>query len=142
MDTNANNKIVSYIYEHWKLQPTKLVEWLKQWGCEKIVYDVMVYEPYINPIDNEYVHFWTAYSGEEMRDLYRFNSDIEDFYDTHKFRFNVTEIKLEVSTSIFIWENPSGRIGVQIGTEIMDFTLEMLESFLKEHCIFRIIKNS
>lgn len=142
MGTTNTDKIVSYIYEHWKLQPTKLVEWLKQWGCKKKVYDAMVYEPNINPLGNDSIRFWTAYSGDELRDLYRLNSDIEDFYDTHKFRFNVTEIELNVSTSILLWETQSGLIGVQIGAEIMDFTWEMLEAFLKEHCIFRIIKNS
>lgn len=139
MDTNAD-KIISYIYEHWKLQPTKLVEWLKQWGCKKKVYDAMVYEPDVNPINNDSVRFWTAYSGNELRDLYQFNSAIEDFYDTNKFRFNVTEMELNVSTSILLWETPAGRIGVQIGTEIMDFTWDMLEAFLEEHCMFRLIK--
>lgn len=141
MDTKAD-KIVSYVYEHWKLQSTKLVEWLKQWDCKKKVYDAMVYEPEIKPIDSDSVRFWTAYSSDSLRDLYRLNSAIEDFYDTNKFRFNVTEIELNVSTSVLLWETPSKRIGVQIGTEIMDFTWEMLESFLEEHCIFRIIKDN
>ena len=140
MKRKNDDKIVSYIYEHWKLQPTKLVEWLKQWGCRKKVYDAMIYELNLNLVGNDSVRFWTAYSSDELRDLHQFNLDIEDFYDTNKFRFNVTEIELNVSTSVFLWEEPSGRIGVQIGTEIMDFTWEMLESFLKEHCIFRIIQ--